>query len=608
MYELYKDMIFDLNIKKPYNDQQVYLYDLSQNKQKFITDALIENKIQLIENLIKCKCINLDYIRNLIIPFATKNNHWKIIYLILNDERFVQTPNGNYLLGWACKYGYYKIVKHLLTKATPKVDPSDNNNQVIRLACKNGHLKIVELLLNDIRSYSNFKTLLRWILKNKKINILKIILKINKKNKYHSIVKSVLKHGNIADYTLLLEQHIDNMYILKYATKINNKNIILLMAKLIYNSQFYDPIINNNYLLNHACKYGYIDIVKLLLSDNRIDPTFDNNYAIRCACKNEKFEIFDLLSRLHRIKYDQDLTDKLLTLAIKNDKPHFIRSILLYANQSTNLINLNNYCINLFNKLFNNNDYICILEVLLKYYQHHLNQNIIDNLLKLSIKENKLEIIEIILKYSNVASNINHEIIDKFVSQPNIDHFNIYSLLLLKDIQIDPDIGNFMIKNACKNNYIKIFDLLIKDKYIKLNSNILNDLFILAMENNNLEIVKKIYEYYYTYINDGNNFILTYIFKNNYQDIFEDLIKYYQIKIHKDYLNELFKISIKEKKLKFIQLFITYCNVNLNINNNYPIKILYIDNNIKIAKLLIQNEKFKFDNIDPNIIDWIFSS
>ena len=455
MYELYKDMIFDLNIKKPYNNQQVYLYDLSQNKQKFITDALIENKIQLIENLIKCKCINLDYIRNLIIPFATKNNHWKIIYLILNDERFVQTPNGNYLLGWACNYGYYKIVKHLLTKAIPEVDPGDNNNNAIILASKNGHYKIVELLLNDIRSYSNFKTLLKWILKNRKINILKIILKINKKNKYYIIVKSVLKYGNIADYTLLLEQRIDNMYILKYATKIDKKDIILLMAELIYNPQFYDPqfydpIINDKYLLKHACKYGYIDIVKLLLlSDNRIDPTFDNNYAIRCACENEKFEIFDLLSRLHRIKYDQDLTDKLLTLAIKNDKPQFIRSILLYANQSTNLINLNNYCINLFNKLFNNNDYICILEVLLKYYQHHLNQNIIDKLFKISIKGNKLEIVKILLKYDKV----------------------------------DP-----------------------------------------------------------------------------------------------------------------------------SINKNYPIKTLYIDNNIKMAKLLIQNEKFKFDNIDQNIMNWIFSS
>jgi len=79
------------------------------------------------------------------------NSEYKKIsncYLLL-DARFKLVKEDKNVMEWASENNYFEIVKLLL--ADKRVDPSTNNNSAISYASKKGHTEIVKLLLNDKR-------------------------------------------------------------------------------------------------------------------------------------------------------------------------------------------------------------------------------------------------------------------------------------------------------------------------------------------------------------------------------------------------------------------------------------------------------------------------
>jgi hypothetical protein len=59
--------------------------------------------------------------------------------------------------------------------------------------------------------------------------------------------------------------------------------------------------IDNNWLMNSACKYGHIEIVDFLFKNKNINPTYDDNRPIKIATKNRYTELASLLLQDHRV-------------------------------------------------------------------------------------------------------------------------------------------------------------------------------------------------------------------------------------------------------------------------------------------------------------------
>lgn len=62
-----------------------------------------------------------------------------------------------------------------------------------------------------------------------------------------------------------------------------------------------DLSIDDNWLMNSACKYGHIEIVDFLLKNKKINPTYDDNKPIKIATRNRYTELASLLMQDHRV-------------------------------------------------------------------------------------------------------------------------------------------------------------------------------------------------------------------------------------------------------------------------------------------------------------------
>lgn len=62
-----------------------------------------------------------------------------------------------------------------------------------------------------------------------------------------------------------------------------------------------DLSIDDNWLMNSACKYGHIEIVDFLLKNKKINPTYDDNKPIKIATRNRYTELARLLLQDHRV-------------------------------------------------------------------------------------------------------------------------------------------------------------------------------------------------------------------------------------------------------------------------------------------------------------------
>jgi hypothetical protein len=59
-------------------------------------------------------------------------------------------------------------------------------------------------------------------------------------------------------------------------------------------------------MIDYACWYGHVDLVKLLLEDAREDPSRDHNYAINAAAEGGNVQIIQMLLEDERVDPSDD--------------------------------------------------------------------------------------------------------------------------------------------------------------------------------------------------------------------------------------------------------------------------------------------------------------
>ena len=88
------------------------------------------------------------------IKWASENGYFKVVKLLLEDERVYPGVDNNYAIKRAIINGHIEIVKVLLKDN--RVSPELNNNQIILTAHKSNQLYVVkELLCHDKVSHFN---------------------------------------------------------------------------------------------------------------------------------------------------------------------------------------------------------------------------------------------------------------------------------------------------------------------------------------------------------------------------------------------------------------------------------------------------------------------
>lgn len=86
---------------------------------------------------------------------------------------------------------------------------------------------------------------------------------------------------------------------------------------LVIGRRIFDPTVNYNAPLFHACSKGYLWVVKLLLQDPRIDPSADDNHAIKVASWKGHWEVVKLLLKDKRVDPSAQSNEALLCASIK---------------------------------------------------------------------------------------------------------------------------------------------------------------------------------------------------------------------------------------------------------------------------------------------------
>lgn len=100
--------------------------------------------IHMAKKFLLFSSVDPSFLSNECIQIASEMGHYKIVRLLLNDERVDPTANFDHALISASRNGHYKTVRALLKH--PDVDASTQNNSAVIEAHENGHLSIVKLL------------------------------------------------------------------------------------------------------------------------------------------------------------------------------------------------------------------------------------------------------------------------------------------------------------------------------------------------------------------------------------------------------------------------------------------------------------------------------
>ena len=148
MFFLYKDLCLNFKVLIENMSNQMFLITYNGKNEKLFINAYELGYIKIIKYFLK------------------KDIELSVFY--------------NFALIWACKRGYYKILKLLLKDK--RIDPNIYYNYSIKEACVNGWLKLVKLLLKDKRINLN--------------NCINDLIKIASKHNYYKIIKVLKKYIN----------------------------------------------------------------------------------------------------------------------------------------------------------------------------------------------------------------------------------------------------------------------------------------------------------------------------------------------------------------------------------------------------------------------------
>ena len=87
-----------------------------------------------------------------ILQRSSQQGHFEIVQRLLQKDlasKVIPSANKNHALRMASRKGKFKVVQLLLNN--DRVDPTDGSNDAVRLATQNGHDDVVNLLMTDPR-------------------------------------------------------------------------------------------------------------------------------------------------------------------------------------------------------------------------------------------------------------------------------------------------------------------------------------------------------------------------------------------------------------------------------------------------------------------------
>ena len=205
---------------------------------------------------------------------------------------------------YACKYGYYDLVKKFYLDN--RVDVQANDNDAISQAMYNNHYNIVKLLLPVCKerlycatceflyncSKNNYK-MAKLLFDNFELHYqdvieMRLVVIIVFKEKYYDVLKLMMKMNGFGSIIYDL---------LDWLCESKEFNMI----KYIIDNYIVDVTYDNNKLLMTACNYKQSELVRKLLAYTEVDPSDNNNYAIRVSSANNDFETVRLLLQDYRV-------------------------------------------------------------------------------------------------------------------------------------------------------------------------------------------------------------------------------------------------------------------------------------------------------------------
>ena len=206
MFLLYRDLCSSIHINDKFNVYKFfhYIYCINNIKHLFESSIYYDQYIyyDYIKKIFKKNIFEiLIYDIYYMFSIAAKYGHYEVIKNIILIN-IINNVHKHYLINdiyehairLSSRKGHYKILKYLLKKVTPKINPNSHNNYSIRWASRKGHYKIVKLLLKDkqIDPSADNNCAIKWAYQTKRDKIIKILLK-DKRVKRNFLGKSFSK-------------------------------------------------------------------------------------------------------------------------------------------------------------------------------------------------------------------------------------------------------------------------------------------------------------------------------------------------------------------------------------------------------------------------------
>lgn len=390
----YTNYVFIDNIIEKY-DNHIYLaliiHHVSIKKNIEYVNKIIMvptlNRLFPYSTTSKSDANNLNIQQNRAFRWACLKNHIPLAKILMNNNCSLNS-NDNYPIRIACKNGYTKLVKLLLSNKSVSIHAK--NDEPIKLACMNGHIDIVKLLIlenanigaKEYNTDCNDKTLvgegfpLRIACKNNHVEIVKILLKdtsgkVNSTHSNNSAIMIACENGNYEILELLLcdnkisDEDIKNKclpIVYKKYTSSADLKYVELFELLITNRN-----IDCNYYFEKSCYYGYLELFDVILKSRKINdkcyeycvkttcyysnfpnqrymfnrlivilkinPNICNNYSIKTSCYYGYYSNVELLMKDSRIDLITDI-DYCVEMAYKYNYIKLIR--LMFNNQDIN--------------------------------------------------------------------------------------------------------------------------------------------------------------------------------------------------------------------------------------------------------------------------------
>jgi hypothetical protein len=484
--------------------------------------------------------------------------------MILKDEDKEEIKINIKLFDLIKKNKWPEFIEILTQNKEIKVNIRDsNNNYLISYAIIANNLPAVELLIKrnaklDIITDDN-KTLLYLPIKYNYINLIKLILTLDKNNVGEPLVN-------------LQDNSINNNISLHYAIETNNLELVILLQNNI-NVTYVDNLGNNALML--AINNKNINIIKNLINNTNINViNNENNSCLHLSCLNNDYEA---------------------------------TKILLFNKINVNLLNKTYEYPAIFYSVFNKN--LDIVKLILKYNYNINQQDYLGNSLMHYFIQEDLDL-ELLIKIKNInynLYNLNNKlpVILFLENLENLSNSNLNTLntfLLNSNLNFQSDIGESCLFILVKLNIWKKYKKILVLK--KLNCLIKNkqnkSLISYVLKEDKDEFIDMITESYYNVILNSKNVV--------WKDKDDNKIRENLSNLSKNLSNLSKNLSNlnKNNNLKIIKSKIVSLINNLNIYNNFCVHATYPIKKSKMCINITQEEEIKMATFTGATLDVLF--